>query len=246
MGATLFVIPASNASWAGRLALDLKGIPYRHVELPGMIHRPIVRAMGFPGHTVPALILNGERVQGTRPIVRALERRQPEPPLLGTTPEERRSIEEVERFGECELQPVIRRLQPWAVCQRPEAVASFPERPLPLPVSIQAAMVRPVARVGASRMDSNERVVRQVLELLPAMLDRIDDWIDAGVIGGAQPNAGDIQVASTLRVLMNYEDLAPAIRDRRGGQLALRLLPDVPGHMPPVFPADALSPLRAS
>src|SRR5688572_26619808 len=99
-----------------------------------MTHRPIVRALGFPGHRVPALIIRGERVQGTRPIVRALDRLQPEPPLLPADPERRRAVEEVERFGEEELQPILRWIQPWAVFQRPEAMASMADglrSPLP-------------------------------------------------------------------------------------------------------------------
>ena len=227
------------------LALELKGIDYHHVELPPMTHRPIVRALGFAGHTVPALILDGERVQGTRPIVRALERRNPDPPLLPRDPDERRVVEEVERFGEQELQPVLRRLQPWAVSQRPEAIATFPDRlRTPLPPRVVAAMMKPNLAIALRQTGSNEQTVRATLSRLPGMLDRVDAWIGEGVIGGEQPNAGDIQVASTLRMLMAYDDLAPGVRARPGGRLALRLLPDVPGHVPAVFPADALAPLR--
>jgi glutathione S-transferase len=212
-----------------------------------MMHRPIVRALGFPAHTVPALILDGDRVQGTRPIVRALERYRPDPPLLPRDAERRRAVEQVELWGEQELQPVLRRIQPWAVQRRPEAFVSFADQVrLPLPAHVQAKMVRPVARLAAGLNDSHDHVVRQVLGDLPGKLDRIDAWIDGGVIGGEDPNAGDVQVASTLRVLMNYDDLAPWIRGRPGGRLALRLLPDVPGKIPPVFPPDSLAPLRGS
>jgi len=245
VGATLFVIAASNASLAGRLALDLKRIEYRLVELPPITHRPIMRLLRFPGYTVPALLVDGERIQGTRQIVRALDRLRPDPPLLPADHEVRARVEEVERWGEAELQPVLRWIQPWAVLQRPAAVASFADRiRIPVPASVQGRMMLPNVRIAARRNPSNERVVREVLARLPAMLDRIDGWMADGVIGGDQPNAGDIQVASTLRMLLVYDDLAPAIRDRPGGRLALRLLPDVPGHMPPVFPPDALGPLR--
>jgi glutathione S-transferase len=58
-------------------------------------------------------------------------------------------------------------------------------------------------------------------------------------------NAGDFQVAPSLRLLMAFEDLAPAIESRPAGDLAKRLLPEAPGHFPPVFPAAWLEPLRS-
>ena len=211
-----------------------------------MFHRPIVRALGFPGYTVPALLVNGERVQGTRAIARAADRLWPDPPLLPRDPDARRAVEEVERWGEEQLQPVLRRLQPWALSQRPEAVATLLDTyALRLPARIQGQLARPALAIGADRNRSNEQTARAVLARLPALLDRVDAWIGDGVIGGDTPNAGDIQVASTLRVLLNYEDLEPAIAPRPGGRLARRLLPDLPGRVPAVFPPDALAPLHA-
>ena len=210
-----------------------------------MFHRPVVRALGFPRYTVPALFVNGERVQGTREIVRAADRLWPEPPLLPRDPDARRAVEEVERWGEAELQPVVRRLQPWALTQRPEAVATLLDSyALPLPARVQGGLARPALAIGAGRNRSNEQTVRAALARLPAMLDHVDAWIADRVIGGDVPNAGDIQVASTLRVLLNYEDLEPAIAPRPGGKLARALLPELPGRVPPVFPADALAGLR--
>jgi glutathione S-transferase len=45
------------------------------------IHKPIVRAAGFPDPTVPAVFLDGRRLQGTARIARALDALVPEPPL---------------------------------------------------------------------------------------------------------------------------------------------------------------------
>ena len=76
------------------------------------------------------------------------------------------------------------------------------------------------------------------------MLQRIDDWIAEGVLGGEQPNAADFQVATCLRLAMSLDDLRPAIESRPGGELALRIVPDYPGRIPPVLPAAWLEPLR--
>ena len=57
--------------------LDLKGVEYELTEvLPGP-QRIHLRLVGFRGGTVPALKLDGRRVQGSRGIARALERPGP-------------------------------------------------------------------------------------------------------------------------------------------------------------------------
>jgi glutathione S-transferase len=76
------------------------------------------------------------------------------------------------------------------------------------------------------------------------MLQRIDDWIAAGVLGGDQPNAADFQIAPSLGLALTLEDLRPAIENRPAGQLAKRIVPGYPGHTPPSLPAAWLEPLR--
>ena len=61
------------------------------------------------------------------------------------------------------------------------------------------------------------------------MLQRIDDWIAEGVLGGEQLNAADLQIGTSLRLLMTLDDLAPALEQRPAGELALRVAPDYPG-----------------
>ena len=70
------------------------------------------------------------------------------------------------------------------------------------------------------------------------MLDQIDGWIADGLIGGAEPNVADFQIATTLALLMTLDDLRPAIEARPAGKLAQRLAPGYPGRMPPAFPPD--------
>ncbi len=62
--------------------LELKGVEYELAEvLPGT-QRMYLRLAGFRGGTVPALKLDGRRVQGSRSIARALEQLRPEPSLF--------------------------------------------------------------------------------------------------------------------------------------------------------------------
>ena len=65
------------------------------------------------------------------------------------------------------------------------------------------------------------------------------------MLGGEQPNAADLQIATSLRLLMTLEDLRPAIEGRPAGELAMRVVPDFPGNAPPILPPAWLEPLRA-
>jgi glutathione S-transferase len=115
--ATLFAVPASHPSLAAELMLRQKGIDYRRVDLVAVVHRGVLRVLGFPGITVPALRLEGRRVQGTRAIAEALDALRPDPPLFPTDPEERRAVDEAEEWGDKVYQPVPRRLV-WAALRR--------------------------------------------------------------------------------------------------------------------------------
>src|SRR3712207_6899130 len=42
---------------------------------------------------------------------------------------------------------------------------------------------------------ARDEAVRRDLAALPGLLDRIDGWIDDGVLGGGEPNVADYQVA---------------------------------------------------
>jgi glutathione S-transferase len=75
-------------------------------------------------------------------------------------------------------------------------------------------------------------------------LERIDDWIEEGLLGADTPNAADFQIATSLCLMMTLDDLRPAIEDRPAGAMATRIVPDFPGHVGPVFPAQWLQPLR--
>ena len=42
---------------------------------------------------------------------------------------------------------------------------------------------------------------------MPGQIDHVDELIAAGVIGTEQPNAADFQIATSLRVLLNFPQL---------------------------------------
>ena len=245
MKARLYVIPASHPSIAAQLMLEHKGIAYKRTDLLPVISKGVLRAVGFPGITVPALKIDGDKVQGSCQIARELDRRVPEPPLFPADPAQRAAVEEAERFGDEQLQPPMRQILWWAIKRDKAPLRSYSEgAKLGLPISLAMKTAAPIVALSARFNEADDDHVRRGLVELPAMLDKIDAWIAAGVLGGAQLNAADFQIAPSLGLAMTLADLRPAIENRPAGALAKRVVPNYPGHTPPILPAEWLEPLR--
>jgi len=226
--------------------LETKGIPYKRTDLLPVISKAVLRGMRFPRNTVPAMKIDGRRVQGTGEIARELDRLQPEPPLLPTDPAQRSAVEEAELLGDQELQPAVRAILWWALRKDKEPLRSFSEgAKLGIPIGLALKTASPIVAASAHFNEATDENVRRSLAALPATLQRIDDWIAAGTIGGGQPNVADFQIAPSLRLAMTLDDLRPAIESRPAGELAKRLVPDYPGRVPPILPPAWLQPLRS-
>jgi glutathione S-transferase len=243
--AKLYVIPGSHPSTTARLMLERKGIPYKRVDLIPVVSKGVLRAQGFPGVTVPALKIEGRRVQGSRQIARELDKVEPEPPLFPADAAQRAKVEEAERWGDEVLQPKARRLPWWALRRNRAPMATYSEGArLGVPVSLAVRTAAPIVALSARFNGSTDEQVKADLASLPGDLDTIDAWIAEGVLGGEQPNAADLQIGTCLRLLLSFEDLRPAIQGRPAGELAMRVVPDFPGRTPPVFPPEWLAGLR--
>ncbi len=246
MDARLYVFPGSHAAMIGRLLLEQKGIAYKRVDLLPVISKLVVRALGFPGATVPALKIDGRRVQGTRAISRELDRIQPDPPLFPSDPSARAAVEEAERFGDEEMQPLFRQIPYWAYLKDLSPLRSYSEgAKIGIPIGLAMKTAWPIIKLASRFNEASDENVRRDLAALPGMLQQVDDWIAAGVLGGEQLNAADLQIAPTVRLAMTFDDLRPAIENRPAGKLAMRVVPDYPGKTPPVFPAAWLEPLHS-
>jgi glutathione S-transferase len=243
--ATLYVIPGSHPSMTVRLMLERKGIDYKRVDLMPVISKGVLRAMRFPGVTVPALRVDGQRVQGSREIGHELDRLVPEPPLYPADPDRRAAVEEAERFGDEALQGPARRIL-WNALRRDRSpLESFSTGArLGIPIGLAVKTAAPIVALSARFNEATDENVRADLAALPGKLDRIDAWIADGTLGGAEPNAADLQIATSLRLLMTMDDVRDAIAPRPAGQLAERVVPDFPGRVPPIMPAEWLAALR--
>jgi glutathione S-transferase len=232
--ATLYGIPASHPCAAIELALRLKGVDYRRVDIPPLAAKAVMWRK-FGRLTVPGIEFgDGERVHGSRAILRALEHRAPDPPLLPADGRDRRVVEEAERWGDEVLQDAARWISQYAIVRRPDAAKSFlAGSSLPdLPGAVTAASSRAtfraeIATVGPG-VDGVERRVRE----LPALLDNADELIAAGTIGGDPPNAADLQIGASVALLMKLADLRPAVESRPCAEIARRLFTSYPGEIP--------------
>ncbi|HEU5254117.1 MAG TPA: glutathione S-transferase N-terminal domain-containing protein [Solirubrobacterales bacterium] len=245
MNARLYVIPASHPSIAVELMLEHKGIDYKRTDLLPVISKGVLRAVGFPGVTVPALKVDGEKVQGSRPIARALDRIRPEPPLLPADPQQRAAVEEAERFGDEELQHPIRQILWWGMKKDRAPLRSYSEGArIGMPIGLAVKTAAPIVALSARFNEASDENARRAAAALPALLDKVDALVESGVVGGERPNAADFQIAPSVGLAMTLDDLRPLIENRPAGALARRFVPDYPGKMPPVLPAEWLVPLR--
>jgi glutathione S-transferase len=237
MTTRLFVLPASHPAATAELMLDLKGIPYKRTDLMPVISKGALRAAGFPRVTVPALKIEGEKIQGSTEISQALDRIHPDPPLFPADPAARAAVEEAERFGDEELQHPIRQILWWGIKRDKNVLRSYSEgAKLGVPIGLAIKTGGPLVALSARFNEATDDKTRAALAALPDLLDRVDAYIAAGTIGNEQPNAADLQIATSIGLALTLDDLKPVIEPRPCGALARRIVPNYPGHMPPILP----------
>jgi glutathione S-transferase len=210
--------------------------------LPAGAHLYLTRLVGFKCNTVPALRIDGRRLQHSVQIARALEELHPYPPLYPADPESRARVEEAEDWAEEMLQPIGRHIFRWGM-------ANLPSQLMPLfvrevqgfrPVAPLALLERPLIKRAAAQTGGTEDNVRRHLNELPSRLDRVDDLLAQGVIGGEPRNAADFQVGTSVRLLLLFEDLRPLVAYRPAGDHARAIWPDVGPEIPAFLPLEWL------
>jgi glutathione S-transferase len=232
MEARLYVVHGSHPCATVAKALELKGIPFKRVELPPPLHMPLQR-LRFGGRTVPGLRIDGEKVLGSRAILERLDELRPEPRLHPTDPEARARVEEAERWGDEVLQSAARRLSWQVIGRRPEVLSSYSRGSrFAMPGTLAKLAARSMVPIEKRANHATDAALAADLRDLPSHLDRVDTWIGEGVLGGDPPNAADLQIAPAVRLLMTIGDMRPMLADRPAEQLALRLFPEWAGEAP--------------
>lgn len=250
MSVRLYWTAVSHPSQAVRKMLDLKGVEYSIVNVLPFNQRIHLRVVGFRGGTVPAVKLDGRRVQGSREIARALDQRWPDPPLFPADPELRKHVEDAERWGDQVLQPVARRLGRWGAASELE-VRRWGARSTGLPApDLVARATAPAARYFAGTLEvdgkrgKSDADARADLESLSGLLDGVDELLADGILTLDPPNAATLQVLSSVALLNAFADLHDAIGARPCGAAARELFPNYPGPIPSFVPAEWLEEVR--
>jgi glutathione S-transferase len=238
--AVLHMMPPSHPAHAVRLMLEYKGVDFEQKPMLTGFHPVIVRLRGFKEWTVPALEIDGQRVQKSVRISRELDRLEPDPPLFPADAELRRRVEEAEEWGDRELQDYSRAILRWAGVNQPALRRAMAERVgLPLP-AVAGTLTKPVAWALARDRDVSDERVREVLRELPAAIQHVDELIADGVIGADRPNAATFQLATCVRAFASFGQLWPHIESRPAGEMALALMPKWQDPLPVEIPRDWL------
>lgn len=214
----------------------MKGIQYDSVHVMPGNQRIHLRLVGFRGGTVPALKIDGARIQGSRSIARELDALAPEPRLFPADPGERRRVEEAERWGDEEFQPVPRRLLRWALTRDVHLREWLGSADGSIPAaSVVARVTGPVARYYAWIAGADEDQVRRDVAELPGKLDRVGEFLESGAATTDAPNAATLQLLCTVRALLGFADFEQLVGARSYAPLARELFPDFPGSSFPPF-----------
>ena len=222
----LHALPPSHPCMTAEAALKLKRLDYERIDFtPGEHIAKMAELYGEGNTTVPGVLIDGEPVHGSRQILARLEQLEPDPPLYPDV-----GVREAERWGDEELQDLGRRL-PWGALHfRPESLGTFggagPLDPAGTDFAIRMGRASwKYHRITAERLADD-------LAGLPAKLDHVDSLAEAGTIGGEAPNAADLQIGATVRVLLTVGDLRPLIEGRPAERVARAWFPDYAGDIP--------------
>jgi glutathione S-transferase len=119
-----------------------------------------------------------------------------------------------------------------AFMRRPAAMESYAaSAKLPLPRALLRPALPLTAKLMARKNSASDERARADLAVLPKQLDQIDGWIATGLLGDDRPNAADLQIGSTIRLLMSIADVRLLIEGRPAAQLT-RYFPPMVGEVP--------------
>jgi glutathione S-transferase len=174
------------------------------------------------------MTIGDETVHGSTAILWKLEQDFPEHPLYPDGIRE--EVREAELWADGDLQDFGRRL-PWAALHfRPESMGSFGGAGALDPPGTDYA-IRFIRSTWKYHGISAVRMAED-LAALPAMVDRIEQYAERGLIDGEQPTAADLQIGATVRVLLTVGDLRQLLDGSAAERVARRHFPDYAGLVP--------------
>ena len=237
---TLHAVPPSHPCMTAEAALRLKGLEFERVDLPPGPHIEEMAAIYGEGQTtVPGMLVDDEPVHGSRAILERLEEIAPDPPLYPEADRRRgargRALGRRGAPGPRPPAAVGRSALPPRGDGHASAAPARSTRPAPTSRSSSFAPRGNTTGSPPRAWPRTSPACRRSSTTSTTLAAR-------GVIGGEQPNAADLQIGATLRVLLDGRRRRGRDGDRPGAELARRWFPEYPGGIPAgAFPAGWLS-----
>ena len=234
----LHALPPSHPCMTAEAGLKYKGLEYERVELTMGSHGTEVDELYGEGtRTVPGMMIGDEAVHGSVPILRRLEEMVPEKPLYPEPIAE--GVRAAEEWADGHFQDLGRRL-PWGALHfRPEAMGTFAGGDALDPAGTDFAM----KFIRSTWKYHGITAVKLAADLagFSAQIRQIEEFAGQGLIDGDEPTAADLQIASTVRVLLTIGDLHPMFDGTAAERIAMKHFPDYDGLVPEgAYPAGWL------
>ena len=234
----LHALPPSHPCMTAEAGLKYKGLEYERVELTMGSHGTEVDELyGEGARTVPGMMIGEEAVHGSVPILRRLEEMVPEKPLYPEPIAE--GVRAAEEWADGHFQDLGRRL-PWGALHfRPEAMGTFAGGDALDPAGTDFAMK--FIRSTWKYHNISAVTLAEDLAGFSAQVRQIEEFAGQGLIDGDEPTAADLQIASTVRVLLTIGDLHPMFDGTAAERIAMKYFPDYDGLVPEgAYPAGWL------
>ena len=225
----LHALPPSHPCMTAEAGLRYKGLDYERVELTMGSHgNEVGEIYGEDARTVPGMMIGEEAIHGSVPILRRLEEMVPENPLYPEPIADQ--VAAAEEWADGHFQDLGRRL-PWGALHfRPEAMGTFGGGGALDPAGTDFAMkfihsTWKYHRITAVRLAED-------LAGFSAQIRQIEEYAGQGLIGGDEPTAADLQIGSTVRVLLTVGDLHPFLEGTVAESVAMKYFPEYDGQVP--------------
>lgn len=220
---TLHGVPNSHPVEAVVVALRAKGLDYERVDFA--VGEQVEEAQKIYGEgrtTVPGVVVDGAPVHGSHAIFEKLDEIETGTPLY---PEPiAAAVREADLWADDAFQRTARVLAWGALHFRPEQMGTFVGGdPLdPAGTDYAITMLRRIWKYLG--IDAKEIADR--LAALPGHLDHVAELARDGVVGGDTPNAADLQIGSSVRLLLTIGDVRPLLDGHVVEEITRRHFPD--------------------